>query len=125
MRYTDRDCLAALICAVAAINRTSGTTAGIVLPEKSPLADLADRLGVPRCSYVDEERDRYTLDHCPACYGGGVRPMLLRAGCTGHSTPRWWAPSAGLGPGAVSRKEFCHILRAVEGALAIVEEVTA
>lgn len=118
IRYTDQDCLAAMIRAASHLG------IAVVLPEskyRAKLRDVASAYGVTVAGY-SAEIDRLALDHAPGCYGGGVRPMLMEAGCTGHSTPRWWTPSAGLGPGAVPRKEFCHILSAVEGALANREE---
>ncbi len=120
-RYTDRDCLAGLIRCAAAYT-SAGQKLAIVLPEskyRAELAEVADRFGVEVVGYV-ADMDRLALDHAPSCYGGGVRPALLRAGETGHWTPHWWVPSAGNGPGARPRKAFCEI---VEAATRAVEEV--
>ena len=116
MRLSDRDCYSAMIRALSRL--ADGT--GIELPTKLPwVADLesfAERLGVRvRRWGTPQGKDgpRLILDHAPSAYGGGVRPMLCEAGKTGEHTPRWWSPSAGLGPGAVPRREFIHILDAV------------
>ena len=123
MRYTDRDCYAAMIRAAHTLNKL-GDNLGVALPDgrswTKPLAELADRLGVPIRRWGDDscqDGPRLVLDHAPSCYGGGVRPMICEAGKTGQRTPRWWAPSAGLGPGAVTKREFCNILYATENTL--------
>jgi len=120
-RYTNRDCLAALIRCAAAYT-SAGHRLAIVIPEskyRAELAEVAARFGVEVVGYVADV-DRLDLDQVASCYGGGVRPALMRAGETGHSTPRWWVPSAGLGPAARPRKAFCEI---VEAATRAVEEI--
>ncbi len=129
MRYTDRDCYAALIRVAAALNEQDSRpevtwhveTPNVEKKAGIALASLAERLGVQIKGWRDPDQGRATrrlvLDHAPACYGGGVRAMYCIGSSTGQHTPTWWKPSAGLGPGAVPRKQFLHILGAVEGVL--------
>ncbi len=119
-RYTDRDCIAALI-RVASLEREHGRDIGVHVHLNRtwtvPMVELAERLGVP-CHPPDfSGEEYYELDHAPSAYGGGVRPALLKPPGTGHYTPEWWGPSAGLGPGAVPRKYFIYITSAVAGVL--------
>jgi len=132
-RYTDRDCYAALVRVAAAVNR-HGEDYGVDLPTRGngwkELEDLARRLEVPIRRWGDEtikEGPRFILDHCQSAYGGGVRPAYCSTSSSGENTPQWWVPSAGLGPGAKPRREFCEILSGVERALdgiAVGEKVT-
>jgi len=126
-RYTDRDCYAALI-RLAARERAQGMDAAVMVPHPKyhrkdhwaqDLRDFAKQMDVPIRGWkeTDETAYSYDLDHAPGVYGGGVRPALHTRGGSGHSTVRWWVPSAGLGPGAVPRKEFVHICGAIEGFL--------
>ena len=126
-RYTDRDCYAALI-RLAARERAQGMDAAVSLPDpkhhrkshwSQDIRDFAVQMKVPVRIWrqTTETAHTYGLDHAPSVYGGGVRPALHTRGCSGHSTVRWWVPSAGLGPGAVPRKEFVHICGAIEGFL--------
>jgi hypothetical protein len=105
---------------VAAALNDHGQPMAVVLPSKGDnakaLRATAAQLGVTVADYVADV-DRLSIDHAPGCYGGGVRPMILPAGKTGQNTPAWWSPSAGLGPAAVPREQFCNILSAVEGVL--------
>ena len=115
-RYSDRDAYTALIMVAAR------TGLAIVLPSRErpwskDLRRLAADLNVPVAIYLSDQYDRLMIDWPDAIYGGGCRPMLLLAGETGHDTPAWWPVSAGLGPGAVPRKVFCWICRAVSEAL--------
>lgn len=128
MRYTNRDCFAALIC-LAASERKNGRDIGVALYRSSRKGDWkeeirehADAMKVPIRHYSDENGETYGLDERAGCYGGGVRPVLFASGKSGHGTPRWWLASAGLGPGATNRETFCLIVRAA--AEAITEAVT-
>ena len=122
-RYTDRDCYAALI-RLAARERAQGLDAAVSLPPRkggtknwhNAMWKLADQLEVPCRGWAATTETAYTyaLDHGAI---GGVRPALHTRGCSGESTTRWWIPSAGLGPGAVPRKEFVNICGAIEGFL--------
>lgn len=121
-RYTDRDCYAAMVRAVASM-RLHGRDLGVSLPDAKrtrwakDLERFAADLGVPVRRHGDAG-ERLVLDHAPSCYGGGVRPMIEgRDGRGGQGTPSWWIASAGLGPGALPPKMFCYVLSAVERAL--------
>lgn len=123
IRYTDRDCIAALI-RIAALERAHGRKINVRIPSRpwsKSLMELSERLGVPQDWGSNEDgpslEEYYELDHAPSAYGGGVRPALLKPPGTGHYTPEWWNPSAGLGPGAIPRKYFLYITSAVEGTL--------
>jgi len=124
-RYTDRDCYAALI-RLAARERAQGLDAAVSVPRtvrkgdwRQELREFAKQMEVPARIWSETTETAYTyaLDYAPSVYGGGVRPALHTRGCSGHDTVRWWVPSAGLGPGAVPRKEFVHICGAIEGFL--------
>lgn len=122
-RINDRDCYAAIIRVASALHtlQPDAPRMGVSLPMDRPwskdLAGFAETLGVPLRYWAREGCDdgpRMGLDRIAGCYGGGVRPFVCSAGQTGHDSIRWWQPSAGLGPGAVTRREFCNILGAVE-----------
>lgn len=125
-RYTDRDCYAALIRVAAALNTSDTIEWCVEVPRVgaralSDLRRLASQLDVRLLEWNAEIQNegtrRLVLDHAPSCYGGGVRVQYCIGKGTGQYTPGWWTPSAGLGPGAVRRPEFLHILGAVEGVL--------
>lgn len=130
MRYTNRDCWAALIC-LAAQEREQGIDRGVALFAgrgwRDELRDFMDTLGVPvrHWPQTNETQSAYGLDERAGCYGGGVRPVLYRDGSSGHSTPRWWSASAGLGPGATNRETFVLITRGVADALRELNERVA
>lgn len=123
MRYSDRDCWAALI-RLASVLRKHGEDIGVALPAarrpsdwRAELAEFAEQVDVPIRRWSDDAGDCYGLEQRAGCYGGGVHPILYRSGSSGHSTPRWWTVSAGLGPGATNRETFCHIAAAAAGVL--------
>lgn len=114
MRYTDRDCLAALI-RVASAQRKHGIDMGVAYV-KGDLAEFAERLGVPVRDWrtQTQEQRSLSLDHSPS---GGVRPVEFHGNSSGAFTPRWWRAEAGLGPGSTKRAEFVLITSAAECAL--------
>jgi len=119
MRYTDRDCWAALI-RVASAQRKHGIDMGVAYVE-GELGEFAERLGVPvRDWRTQEEGQRsLSLDHSPS---GGVRPVEFHGNSSGEFTPRWWRADAGLGPGSTKRAEFVLIAGAAECALGEVSQ---
>jgi len=114
MRYTDRDCWAAMV----RLAKIEGGV-GVMLPEprrkgdwREELRVFAKTLGVPVRHYSEDSGPTYYLEHRAGCYGGGVRPTLYHSGRSGQYTPFWWRVSAGLGPGAKDRRSFVEIAEA-------------
>jgi hypothetical protein len=124
-RTTDRECWAAIVRATATLNAINpdAPRLGVAFnPEGHhygmAILSLMEVFKVPIRSYGTPSYDagpRIGLEHCAQEYGGGVRPYICEAGKTSHSHIPWWPVSAGLGPGAVPRKQFVHILGAIEG----------
>lgn len=136
-RTTDRECWAAIVRATATLNAIS--VDGYWSPYEQPtlpeprlgvefdpnahdygdaIVSLMVVMNVPirtRGSASYNAGPRIGLEHRAQEYGGGVRPYICKAGETGHTHIPWWPVSAGLGPGAVPRKQFVHILGAIEG----------
>ena len=121
-RLTDRDCLAALIRVAHYLNKMPNAhRCCVALPAskyRKDLEDLAEALEVTTVlnsytAYNEDGVDVLALERVSGCYGGGVRPYIVQAGETGHHTPRWWSPSAGLGPAGRPRRTFLDITEAV------------
>jgi hypothetical protein len=140
-RISDHECLAALIRVASQYNR-AGRPMSIIIPwdqsdlslsflgtvddttrpvttakraewNRDSLVSYAERLGVHVAQYGEQaDRDRLGLEVVARVYGGGVRPFIMRAHCTGHETPRFW-PSAGMGPAGRQRQTFLDICHAV------------
>lgn len=128
-RYTARDCDAALIRYARHHNDATGESLAVGLTckgtDREELEEFAENIRVRTCYAWDATHYRIFVDRCPSCYGGGVRPALCRAGSSSEGSPLWWKESAGLGPGALPRKDFCRVVDTATATLQMLDHLAA